>query len=317
MKAKISIYILLLFSFQTCLYSQVEDYSSLQVMDYSNARDYEIADVTVSGVEFLQPQVLISISGLQVGDKITVPGERTTKVVQKFWDQGLFSDVKLTAVKIEKGKIWLDIYLKEQPRLSRLELEGLKKGESQDLIEKINLRNGSQITADVLNNTERIIKEHFIDKGFYNTEIQIKQTPDTTRGNSVRMTVYVRKNERVKIEDIHFVGNKVFSETRLRRVMKNTKKIDINIFKPSKYIKNDFKEDKEKLLTFYNKNGYRDAKLRKDSVIILNDKRIMLYIFLEEGEKYFFRDIKWIGNTVYPAEVLNAYLGIKRGDVFD
>jgi len=314
---KISLYIILLFGIQTCLFSQGIDYNHLQVVDYSNSRDYEIADITISGVEFLQPEVLKSISGLQVGEQITVPGDRLTKVVQKFWDQGLFSDVKITALKIEKGKIWLDIYLKEQPRLSRLEIDGLKKGESQDLMEKLNLRNGSQITADVLNNTERIIKEHFIEKGFYNTEIDIKQTPDTLRGNSVKLTVYVRKNDRVKIEDIHFIGNKVYSETRLRRVMKKTKKIDLNIFKPSKFIKNDFKEDKESLLTFYNKNGYRDAKLKRDSLIILNDKRIMLYIFLEEGDKYFFRNIKWVGNTIYPSEILNAYLGVKKGDVFD
>jgi outer membrane protein insertion porin family len=299
------------------LFAQIEDYSNLPVVDYSSPREYEVADVTVSGVEFLQKEVLVSISGIRVGEKITVPSDRITRVIEKFWEQGLFADVKITATKIERGKIWLDIYLKEQPRLSKLVIEGLKKGEIDDLKEKLNLRNGSQVTDDVMNNTERIIKDHFIEKGYYNTQVSMVQVPDTSRGNAVELRISVDKNRRVKIEEIHFIDNQAFTGKRLRRVMKNTKQRDINIFKPSKMIKADFKEDRESLYTFYNENGYRDFKIVDDSISILSDERILLYIAVSEGDKYFFRNIKWVGNTVYPSELLEAYLGIEKGDVFD
>lgn len=299
------------------LSAQEPDFDNMPVVDYSNDREYEIAGITVSGVQFLQKEVLISISGLKVGEKIRVPSDRLTKIIKKFWDQGLFADVKLTATKIENGKIWLDIYLKEQPRLSKLIVKGLKKAETDDLKEKLNLRPGSQVTDDVLNNTERIIKEHFIEKGFYNAAVKMTQVPDTTRGNAVDLYVTVQKNDRVKVEDIIFRGNQVFSDKRLRRVMKNTKKVNLNFFKPSKMIKADYKEDKEKLYDFYNKNGYRDFKLIEDSIGFVEKSRIMLYITVEEGDKYYFRNIKWVGNTKFPSEDLSAVLGIEKGEVFD
>ena len=293
------------------------DYASLPVVDYSNPREYEIAEVTISGVEFLQPMVLKSLSGLKEGGTITVPGDDMTRVIHKFWDQGLFSDVKLTATKIQGGKIWLDIYLREQPRLTFLNINGLKKSEKEDLEEKLSLRRGSQITTDLLNNTERIIKEHFVEKGFLNCGVDIVQKADSAAGNGVRLFIDVKKNPRVKIEEIYFFGNETFTPRRLRRTMKDTKKYNINIFKASKMIKDSYKEDKKKLIAFYNENGYRDAKILKDSISILNDKRIDLTIWLEEGRKYYFRDITWIGNTVYPSELLSRALGIDKGDIFD
>jgi outer membrane protein insertion porin family len=300
------------------LHSQELDYDNLPVVDYSNPREYEIADITVSGVEFLQPQVLISISGLKVGKRIKIPGEDITDAIDKFWDQGLFADAKISARKIEKGKIYLDIYLKEQPRLSRLIVDGLKKGETQDLMEKLNVRTGSQVTKDLLNNTERLIKDHFIEKGFFNTTVDIRQEMDTLRPNSVRLYVTVNKNKRIKIDDIIFEGNKVYEDKRLRRVLKKTKKVNINIFKASKFIKNEYKEDKKKLLEFYNENGYRDAKILSDSLTYLEkEERLLLKIYLVEGNKYFFRNIKWVGNTIYPSPLLSAVLGIEKGDVFD
>ena len=302
------------------LFAQEVDFSSLPVMDYDSPREYEIADVTISGLEFLQPPVLISLSGLKVGERIRVPGDDITKVITKFWEQGLFADIKITATKVEAGKIWLDIYLKEQPRLSRMIVDGLKKGETQDLMEKLNVRSGSQVTTDLLNNTERIIKDHFIEKGFFNTEVMIVQVKDTLRPNSVQLKVNVDKNQRIKIDDIVFDGNVVFDDQRLSRVLKNTKKVNWNIFKASKFIKNDYKEDKNSLITFYNENGYRDAKILRDSLFTVytkNKPRLMLKLFLMEGNKYYFRNVDWVGNTIYPAHVLNTYLGIKRGDVFD
>ncbi len=287
------------------------------VVDYSYPKEYTIADITVSGVEFLQKEVLISLSGLKKGAAITIPGEDITKVIEKFWSQGLFSDVEITATKIEKGQIWLDIFLKERPRMSGITIDGVSRSESQDLMEKLNLRNGSQVTDDVLNNIRRIIRGHFIEKGFLNSEVQIRQDLDTIRVNMVRLEVNVDKNERVKIDDIVFHGNVAFPDKRLRRVMKNTKKQNLNIFKSSKLVKDEYEEDKEKLVSFYNEVGYRDAKILSDSLVILSDKRVLLHINLEEGSKYYFGNVSWIGNTIYPSEVLSAKLGIEKGDIFD
>ncbi len=310
--------LLVLLSGFTNLISQEWDYDNLPVYDYANVREYEIAEVTVSGIEFLQPQVLISMSGFKVGNTIKVPGDDITKAIDKFWDQGLFADVKITATKIEDGKIYLDIYLKEQPRLSRLIVDGLKKGETQDLMDALNVRTGSQVTKDLLNNTERIIKDHFIEKGFYNISVDIRQVKDTIRANSVQLYVNVNKNERIKIDDVVLVGNTVFDDKRIRRVLKNTKKVNLNIFKASKFILSDYKEDKLSLIDFYNENGYRDAKILGDSLIFIDEEnRLLLKVFLFEGQKYYFRNVKWIGNTIYPSQLLGAVLGIQKGDVFD
>jgi outer membrane protein insertion porin family len=297
--------------------AQEPDFDNMPVINYSSPRDYEIADITISGVEFLQPMVLISLSGLRIGDIITVPGDDITDVVNKFWTQGLFADVKITATKIEEGKIYLDIYLRERPRLTRLEINGLNKSETTDLQEKINLRNGSQVTTDILNNAVRIIKDHFIEKGFYNTEVEIIQKKDTTAGNGAYVQFNISKNDRVKIEEIEFVGNKVYPVRRLKRVFKKTKAININFFKPSKLIQKEYKADKQKLIDFYNEKGYRDSKLIRDSVSLLSPERIKLKIILEEGEKYYFRNITWVGNTIYPAEILDRVLGVEKGDVFN
>jgi outer membrane protein insertion porin family len=293
------------------------NYSILPVLDYSNPKEYEIAGVNISGVQFLQKEVLVSLSGLQTGEKIMVPGDDITRVIKKFWDQGLFSDVKISATKIEKGKIWFDIFLQERPRMSKLTINGIKKSETQDLMEKLNIRNGSQVTDDILNTIRRIIRAHYVDKGFLNTNITIRQIPDSIRVNMVQLEADVIKNTKVKIEDVIFTGNKVFPTKKLRRELKKTKGRDLNIFKPSKLIQKDFKEDKEKLLAFYNENGYRDAKILNDSISRISDERINLYINIFEGDKYYFGDIVWIGNTKYPEELLSYTLKIKKGDVFD
>jgi outer membrane protein insertion porin family len=316
---KIFFVVLILFStvFQGFTQDTLLNYNRLPVLDYANPKEYEIADVKISGVQFLQKEVLVSLSGLQKGEKITVPGDQVTKVIKKFWDQGLFSDVKITATKAEKGKIWFDIYLQERPRMSKLVIDGIKKGEKDDLMEKLNIRNGSQVTDDVLNTIRRILREHYVEKGFLNTTVTIRQIPDSIRVNMVQLVADVKKNGKVKIEDVLFTGNSVFPQKKLRKELKKTKGRDLNIFKPSKMIKKDYKEDKEKLLAFYNENGYRDAKIVSDSISRVSDDRINLHVNIFEGDKYYFGNIVWIGNTKYPEEILAKVLGIKKGDIFD
>jgi len=310
----------LLFSLNVILYSQdtVINYGAIPVIDYGNPTQYEIENITVSGVEFIQKEVLISMSGLSKGQKITLPSEDITKVVRKFWGQGLFSDVKVSIVKVEKGKVWLDIYLRERPRMSQLEIKGLKKGEIDDLKEKLSLKAGSQVTDDVINTVKRVIRQQYIEKGFLNVDVNIIQRPDTVhQGNLIQLEIKVNKNEKVKIEDINISGNIAYSDQRIRRVLKKTKKKDLNIFKGSKMIKKEYEEDKEKLIAFYNQNGYRDFKILSDSIARISDDRIILYLHVEEGPKYYFGDISWIGNTIYPSEFLSKELEIQKGDIFN
>jgi len=297
----------------------LEGEDTLRVMDYANPKEYVIADVSVSGIEFIQKEVLVSLSGLKVGNTITLPGDQVTDVLKKFWSQGLFSDAMITATQIRNDSVWLDIYLTERARVSRLSILGVGKSEQQDLLEKINLRAGQQVTDDIMDNTKRIIRDHFIDKGFLNAEARIVLRDDTLRVNMVHMEIIVEKNDRVKIDEIYFTGNTAFKDRVLRRKMKDTKKVNINIFKASKLVSEAFRDDKKKLIEFYNENGYRDARVVSDSVAFLagQDNRLNLYLDIEEGNQYRFGDIEWIGNTKYPAELLDAVLGIEKGDIFD
>lgn len=295
------------------------DYSTLEVMDYDDIKEYIIADVTVSGIEYIQKEVLVSISGLKIGNTIKVPGDEVTDVLKKFWSQGLFSDARITATLIRNDSIWLDIYLTEQSRMSRLNLVGIGKSETQDVMEKINLRTGQQVTADIMDNTKRIIRDHFVEKGFLNTNVDIFLKDDTLRVNMVQMEVVIHKEGRVKINEIYFTGISAFKESLLRRKLKDTKKVNLNVFKASKLVGDAFKDDKLSLVSFYNQNGYRDAKVLSDSIVVNSEmaNRIDLYINIEEGNKYYFGDVDWIGNTKFPSEYLNQTLGIEKGDIFD
>jgi len=288
-------------------------------MDYEHPKEYVIADVTISGIEYIQKEVLVSLSGLKKGNTVTLPGDEVTDVLKKFWSQGLFADAMITAKQIRNDSVWIDIYLTERPRMSRLNILGIGKSETQDVLEKINLRNGQQVTADIMDNTKRIVREHFVEKGFLNTEVDITLKDDTIRVNMVQMDILVDKRNRVKIDEIYFNGARAFKTSILRRKMKETKKVSINIFKASKLVSDAFKEDKKLLVAFFNENGYRDAKVLSDSVAFVegSDKLLNLYINLEEGNKYHFGDVTWVGNTKFPSEYLSAKLGVEKGDIFD
>jgi outer membrane protein insertion porin family len=316
MKNTLSVLVLLLI-LTTSVVGQNPDNFGTEYLDYERTRDYVIADIKVTGVKFLQSAYLVNISGLTVGQEITIPGEAVTKAIEKFWDLGLFSDVKIIATKIEGRAIFLEIQLAEQPRLSKLEIKGLNKGDTKDITEKIKLKPGNQITENVLNNTVTIIKKHFVDKGFFKCQVNIVQKADTTPGNKVFLDINVKKGKKVKISDINFIGNQAFDDARLRRTLKKTKQRSINIFKSSKYIDADYKEDKKKFIDFYNKHGYRDAKIAGEKLVDLSNKRIGLEITIEEGNKYYLRNITWVGNTKHPSEGLARVLNMKKGDIYD
>lgn len=287
------------------------------IYDYMSPVDYVIDGITVSGVKYLDTNALIGLSGLRVGQEITIPGDQIKAAVQKLWNQGLFSDIRITISKIEEDKVYLDIFIQERPRLSSLKINGTRKSETQDLIDKLSLSNGSQITAFILNNTEKIIKDHYIDKGFLNVTVDFIQKDDPSQPNNVILTINVNKNERVKIEDIEFIGNEAFQDKKLRRQMKGTKQKNMNFFKVSKLISEKFEEDKESLYTFYNENGFKDFDIISDSIYRINDERVGLVIRLDEGNQYYLRNINWIGNSIYPTQLLDDRLNIEKGSIYN
>ncbi|MDD2277880.1 MAG: outer membrane protein assembly factor BamA [Bacteroidales bacterium] len=284
---------------------------------YNNPEEYILKGITVSGVKFLDTNVITSISGLYLGDKISIPGETITNAINKLWDQGLFSDIKITATRIEGEDIYLDIFLQELPRISAIEFSGIKKSEEKDLRELIKLRVGGQATDNVLDNAKRLIKNHYKSKAYLNTDLNIHQQNDTSIANGVRLKFAIDKGPKVRISEITFNGNKEVSDRRLRKSMKKTKRRDLNFFKASKFIEKDYDEDMTTLIDYYNKIGYRDAQVLGDSIYRINEKRIGIEITVEEGPKYYYRNVTWVGNSKLPDEVLDQILGIEKGDVYD
>ncbi|MGQ9621815.1 MAG: POTRA domain-containing protein, partial [Bacteroidales bacterium] len=222
-----------------------------EIYDYKTIDDYVIGGITISGIKYLDSNALISISGLKTGQVITIPGEEITSAAQKLWNQGLFSDIRISITGTEHDTVYLDIFFQERPRLSNLKITGINKSEIQDIQEKIKLPKGSQITAFILNNTEKIIKDHFLEKGFLNTTVNFIQKEDPDRPNNVILTIEVNKNEKVKIADIQFIGNEHFQSSKLKRQMKGTKEKNFNFLRSSKFIADKFAEDQKKLYTFY------------------------------------------------------------------
>ncbi|MBN2273501.1 MAG: BamA/TamA family outer membrane protein [Bacteroidales bacterium] len=298
-------------------FSQLSDSTDISFIDYKTSRDYIIADISITGVKYLQPAYLVNISGLTIGQEIPIPGDEISKAIDKFWSFGLFSDVKVLLKKTEGKDAYLEFQLTEQPRLSKARIHGVNKSETTDLEEMIKLKPGSQVTDNVINNAKTAIRKHFHEKGFYNCDVDVVRKDDTIGINKVFLDIYIKKNDKIRISEISFTGNTAYEDKRLRRIMKKTKQVSVNFFKPSKFIEKDYNEDKAKLVEFYNENGYRDMKITDESIASVSDNRIALTLDLEEGKKYFIRNIQWIGNTKYPGEILGRVLGMKKGDIYD
>lgn len=295
----------------------VKGQDTQQIVNYTTPDEYIIGGVSVSGVRFLDPNALIGISGLRTGQEVSVPGEAITTAVKKLWMQGLFSDVKIFATRFSGDTVFLDIALQERARISSVNYNGMRKSESEDLVKKINLPVGSQVTDYLLKTAEKIIKDHFVEKGFLNTEVDFIQKDDPDQPNNVILTVNVDKNEKVKIGDLTFVGNEYFDDRKLRRQMKGTKVKNINFFRSSKYVGEKFAEDKDKLATFYNDNGFKDFTIIADSLYPISDDRVGLTIRVSEGDQYFLRNVEWVGNSVYSKELLERAFNVEKGTVYN
>ncbi len=287
-------------------------------LDYAAPKQLEVGGITVSGTKYLDKKVLVLLSGLSVGETIAVPGEAITEGIRKLWDQNLFSDVRISVTKIVDDKIFLDIELQERPRLSKFALKGVKKGDANDIRESIRLIKGKVVTDNLIISTENIIKEHYIDKGFLNAEVETVMENDTTLPNSVILKFNVERKKKVKIAKIVFNGREQVKIGKLRRSMKETKQRQWwRVWKASKFLDYEYENDKKAVIAKYNQLGYRDARIVSDSVYANDNKSINIDINLEEGIKYYFRNITWVGNTKYTSDVLSKILGIKAGDVYD
>ena len=282
-------------------------------------KQYEIADIKVSGVKNYEDYVLIGISGLAVGQTITVPGDDITTALKRYWRHGLFSDVKILADKIVGDKIYLSIRLAQRPRITDIVIHGVKKSEREDLQTRLGMAKGTQITPNLIDRAKILIKKYFDEKGFKNAEVNIIEREDTANSEQVYVDVNIDKKAKVKVHKITIDGNSVLTDKKLKRVMKKTNEKGklINLFRSKKFIDERYEEDKQKIIEKYNELGYRDAQIVEDSVSQYDEKTVDVYMKIYEGQQYYVRNITWVGNKVYPSDWLAEQLRMKKGDVYN
>ena len=283
-----------------------------------SGNQYMIGGINFSGNSNLESNTILSLIDLNVGDNIFVPGEEIPTAIKTLWKQNMFSDIQIFQTKIEGNIIYLEIYLDQLPKLEKFQFKGLKKSEIDKLREELNLSRGIYVSNQIKNKTENYIIKYFQEKGFLNATCFVNEERNQ-KLNSSTLIIDVNKNERVKIKEIIISSDEnTFKQGKLKRQLKNTKETGIkNIFSSSKFIESDFDEDLQNLIAMYRENGYRDAKIIGHKTSFNNTGDLVLNIELIEGEKYFFGDIKWIGNSKYDSEKLNELLSIKEGEVFD
>jgi outer membrane protein insertion porin family len=302
----------------TVAFAQFDLGNNKQTIDYTKPKEYIIGGIALSGNNKLDENAVLLLAGLEVGDKITIPSDKTKEVVKRFWDQELFSDVKLLATRIEENFIFLELSLDELPKISKFSFPGLSKNEIKKIKENLDLYRGRSINKNLYREVESKVNDYFVKKGFYNVETTIKERDDSDMRNGKVVDIVVDKNKRVKVGSIKFHGNESFSDEKLRRKMKSTKEKRFwRIFKTSKYIEENFEEDKASVLALYNQKGFRDAKIVNEKVVRDGKKLVRIDLDIEEGKKYYFRNISWVGNTKYTAKELSRTLGIKNGDTYD
>lgn len=323
--------------------------------NYSSPKNYKLGGVTVSGIKNLDKNAIVVLSGLQIGTEITVPGEELSMAIRKLWKQGLFSDVQINVSKIEGNTVFLDIALAEQPRLSRFKFTGVSKSDAEELKENLNLYKERIITQSLIVSTQNKVRDKFVEEGFLDTKVEVELKDDTVFKNRVFMFINVERGKKVRINEILVEGNQAFSDSKVKRQLKETKQkvlfipfrdfdrllVDVtktaftnrdsvptileeyakdrlvmNLFKASKYLESNFINDKKALIEKYNAKGYRDAKVIGDSTYrVGNDLNLVVQV--DEGNQYYFRNIEWIGNSKYTKKQLNDILGIEKGMVYD
>lgn len=334
-------------------------------IDYNTPREYTIAHITVKGTENLDKSILISLSGLRQGEKIKIPGEDISKAIKNLWKQRLFTDVSVDIEKVVGDEIFLQINVQDRPRIGSYSLKGIKNADVEELKKKLDLRAGIIFSDNLKKKSIEVIRNYYIDKGFLNVVVAVRETPDTTRSlarrNSTLVNFYIDKGAAVKIRSINFEGVSAFTEPMLKHKMKETKErvkfqmdsilrfrsnfkkfgyhpkwytvpgslspiswysylehfVNLNVFKASKFRRKEFEEDKKKVIEFYNTKGYRDARIVYDTVYREDPQNLVINIKIDEGRKYYFRNIFFNGNTKYPDSLLAKIINIHRGEVYN
>lgn len=330
-------------------------------LNYANPAEYFIAGIEVTGLNILDKNAMISLTGLRIGDKIKIPGDAISNAIRRLWKHGLIGDVTIGVQKIEGENVWLEIKMAERPRLTNFYFSGISKGQESSLKEELTLIRGKIVNDAMLRNTELAVKKFFVKKGFLNTEVKILQERDTIATDGIRLKIAVNTNSKVKINKISIEGNDNIADGKLKKQMKKTAEhprfalhrtlikkalgfkprdvktyftesheaswrdvkeffsdnVKLNVFKGSKFIQSEFEEDKNKLIAHYNSKGYRDAEIVMDTLYNYNKRTINIDLKIEEGPKYYFRNIIWTGNYIHNDKTLNAILGIKKGDVYN
>lgn len=290
-----------------------------------NPRNCVIGGIAVSGVEGYEDYVLTGISGLAKGQRVTLPGPEITEAVKRYWKHGLFSKVAISADSIVGDKVYLHFHLAVRPRVSTINYTGLKKGEREDMEKKLGLLKGSQITPNMIDRAKILAKRYFDDKGYKNAVIDITQRDDVTGKNKVILDVAVDKKQKMKVRKIIIDGNEKLSDGKIKggflrkgALAKTHEAGKLSTFlKSKKFTPERYAEDKKKLIAKYNELGYRDATIVEDSVWNVDDKHVNVYIKVDEGKKYYLRNITWVGNTIYNTDFLASQLGMERGDVYN
>ncbi|MDG1534203.1 MAG: outer membrane protein assembly factor BamA [Schleiferiaceae bacterium] len=279
--------------------------------------DYEVAGITVSGAQDLDPNVVIMLTNIRVGDNIQFPDPKISDAIRTLWRQQLFENITFSVVNKSGKKVYLDIRLKELPKMSKYFITGVKKTWKDDIREELDLRAGKVVNENLVVMSRNKIQSYFREKGYLNASVDITQERDTTFNNAVILGFKVKSGERVKIGEISFVGNEAVADKVLLKAMKNTKMKGKAIFKVSKLRKTEYREDLRALVAKYNGMGYRDARIIRDTNYRVDDELINIEISVEEGRKYYFGDISFVGNTKYDTPLLRSILKINRGDIYD
>ena len=297
------------------------NFSLIQAQDFSafvKGKTYVIDTITVKGLKTFSNQTVVSYSGLRKGQKVSIPGDKISEVISKLWGLQLFSDINFYITKVDGDGVSLEIEIDELPTLTDVKINGIKKGKIETIIDETELTKGKKLSESFLTNTRNYIINKYKKEGFLNTKVALNIIPDTTEKNARKMVVNIDRGKRIKIKEINFNGNEVFSDKKLKSKLKKTKsKFLLRFWKKSKYIEEEFMGDKENLMDFFKEKGYRDARIIKDTLILNEDNTLSINFDVDEGNRYYFGDISFLGNSIYNNYQLSQVLGIAKGEPYD
>jgi len=291
---------------------------TLPAFDFTKPGEFEIGAISVTGAEFSDDNAIISISGLAVGDKVRIPGTKIPRAIKNLWNLRLFTDVRILRTKNIGDVVFLEIRVTERPRLSSHSFTGVGKGQHESLNEVVNkfLVKGGIVTDNIKVNAAEGLEKHFADKGFFDASVTVSEKKDTTRVNAVNLTFDITRGEKVRIEEIVLDGNVEVPDNKLLRKLSKTKERK-KLLSSSKLVRKLYKEDQKKLLDYYNTLGYRDARILRDSIWRDSSGFLRIKLFLNEGQRYYFRNLTWKGNSIYDSKTLSNVLGIEKGEVYN